>query len=69
MKVIINIHDLKPTNGMDNIFEKYSFSLDVNINNHQSSQSEFSGYEKEECAAVYEKIDPSGHYIDKVKIN
>lgn len=69
MKVIINIHDLKPTNRMAEVFEKYSFSIDVNINNHRSSQSEFSGYEKEECTAEYEKIDPSGHYIDKVKIN
>ncbi|TBL75193.1 hypothetical protein EYY94_09360 [Obesumbacterium proteus] len=68
MKVVINIHDLKPTAGMVNLFDRYKFTLDVNINNHPSSSSEFSGYEKEVCTAEYERIDQSGNYIDKVKI-
>ena len=68
MKVVINIHDLKPTAGMINLFDKYKFTLDVNINNHPSSSSEFSGYEKEMCTAEYERIDQSENYIDKVKI-
>lgn len=68
MKVNINIHDLKPTERMTKIFEKYSFILDVDINNHPSTQSEFSGYEKEECTAEYEGVDKNGNFTDKVKI-
>lgn len=68
MKVNINIHDLKPTDGMEKIFENYSFILDVDIINHPSVQSEFSGYEKEECTAEYEGVDKNGNFTDKVKI-
>jgi len=58
-----------PEYGHERVFfDKYKFTLDVNINNHPSSSSEFSGYEKEVCTAESERIDQFGNYIDKVKI-